>query len=333
MGCTPVKKTKPVNTLRPQKEISAESVPIFKDLNKICQEYSFKGLLGYGRFGQVFLAESKQTGQQVAIKALPKSSFSVAELMQEVEILSELNHPCISKYIGHYQTERYLYVVMEYCEGKQLYTKVIEQDKFSEEETMAIMEQLLRAISYCHSRRIVHRDLKPENVMYSADGVVKLIDFGLSIKLDGMASEELVGTAFYIAPEIVRAKVYTKASDIWSLGIMMYVLLTGCVPVPGQTFDEVIENVKKYKGPSFKQRMWDGISAEAKNLLGRMLDVNYERRITGEEALKHSWFSSRRMTSVSCNESVGEKLKLRKKCFKPEKETLETISEVKVLVF
>jgi calcium-dependent protein kinase len=310
MGCTSAKKASTANPLKSEKDTSGQTSIIEKDLNKVCQQYILKELLGVGKYGRVFRAESKESGREVAIKVMSRSSSSIAELMQEVEILAELKHASISQYVKHYQTEKYLYVVMEYCKGKQLYTKIIEQDKLPEEEAMLIMEHLLRAISYCHSKKVIHRDLKLENVMYSADGIVKLIDFGLSMKLDGVTSEELVGTAFYIAPEIIRAKMYTKASDMWSLGIMMYVLLSGCIPVLGQTFEEVIDNVKKYKGPTFRQDMWNGISEEAKDLLMKLLEINYEGRISVDEALRHQWFNQRR-TTTSCTEFKPEKCRKR----------------------
>ena len=307
MGCTPVKKPNIVNPLRVEKDILEQTIFIEKDLNKVCQEYIFKELLGIGRYGRVFLVESKENKREVAIKAIPRNISSIAELKQEVEILSDLKHMNISQYVNYYQTENYLYLVMEYCKGKQLCAKIIEKDKLSEDEAISIMEHLLKAVSYYHSKKIIHRDLKLENVMYSEDGVVKLIDFGLSIKLDGIPSEELVGTAFYIAPEIIRAKIYTKASDMWSLGIIMYTLLSGCIPISGQTFESIIDNIKKYKGPTFKQEMWDDISTEAKDLLRKMLEINYQKRISADEALRHSWFNKRKTTASSCNESEVEK--------------------------
>eukprot|EP00826_Nyctotherus_ovalis_P051376 TRINITY_DN6415_c0_g2_i9.p1 TRINITY_DN6415_c0_g2~~TRINITY_DN6415_c0_g2_i9.p1 ORF type:complete len:337 (-),score=101.95 TRINITY_DN6415_c0_g2_i9:6-1016(-) len=227
---------------------------------------------------------------QVAIKVISKESSSIDQLTEEIDNLSRVDHPNIVKYFKHYQSEEYLYVVIEYCAGGELFQQIVDREKFTEEEAMSIMEELLRAVSHCHRLGIIHRDLKPENIMYSSEGVLKIIDFGLSMKAGGVTREEIVGTPCYIAPEVIVSERFTKACDIWSLGIVMHVLLSGSVPIGGNTVEEICRKIKMYRGPGFHSALWKDVSEDAKDLLKKMLDPDPEVRITAEEALRHSWF-------------------------------------------
>jgi calcium-dependent protein kinase len=308
MGCTPIKKTKPLNTKKQERKLSNSSLDIMEDFAEVCQQYEYRKSLGYGKYGRVFLAESPETGQQVAVKALSKLATSTTRLTEEIEILAELDHPNIVKYYKHYQSNKYLYLIMEYCEGEELFSEILKCGKLSEEESLVLMEKLLRAVNHCHKLGVIHCDLKPENMMVSSEGNLKVIDFGLSMRLDSGVYQGIAGTPFYIAPEIITQGLYTKASDMWSLGITLHTMLTGYVPVSGKDFDEIKERIKNYTGPSFTSSKWKKISPEAKDLLKKLLEPSYSARITVEEALEHEWFIRAKIDCSLCNLAVLEAL-------------------------
>lgn len=307
MGCIPSKQSQEPLAKTPERKSSTASV-LLSDLGSVTDQFVFKELLGQGRFGRVFLAESAE-GKQVAVKVVSKESSPNSLLMEEVRILSEVDHPSIIKYLRHYESERYLYVVMEYCAGGDLFQKLIDQGKFDEDKAAQVMEELLRAVNYCHRLGIIHRDLKPENILYTSKGTLKLIDFGISVKSEAAANEKLAGTAQYIAPEVYVDEIYSTACDIWSLGVIMYVLLSGHLPIGGENINEIEERVMRYPGPSFKLKKWEQISEEAKDLLKKMLDPDYKARITAAEALKHPWFTSKITKNIKCCSGIIEALR------------------------
>lgn len=308
MGCIPIKKTKPLNIRRTERRFSEDTLSIIEDFSAICHQYRYKRSLGRGKYGRIFLAESVKTNQQVAIKAISRIDSTITEVTKEIEILTEVDHPNIVKYFNHYLSDKYLYVVMEYCEGEELFAKIAERKKFPESKVRAIMEKLLRVINHCHYHDIIHCDLKPENIICSSENILKVIDFGLSKKLNKASYGGISGTAYYIAPEIIKSGLYTKACDIWSLGMTMHVMLSGYVPIEGEEFAEIAKNIRNYEGLTFNSKIWKGISEEAKDLLTRMLDPNHNTRITAAEALNHPWFISRTFGASFCDAEILEAL-------------------------
>ncbi len=305
MGCTPATAPKPT------RKVSVDTRSIMRELSEIPQEYAAKKLLGHGRYGRVLLGESSETHQQVAIKAISKENtdFTTSRLREEIDILSQVDHPNIVKYLEHFESDKYLYIVMEYCSGGDLFHQIVQREKFSEAEAAGIIQDILRGINHCHHMGIIHRDLKPENIMYSAEGVIKIIDFGLSMKEKSYSSEKLAGTAYYIAPEILRDEIFTKACDIWSLGILLHILLSGYVPIAGGTIEEIYDRIMEYKGPSFVGDAWNSVSAEAKDLVRQMLNPDYEKRISAAEALKHPWFNLQKSDTCDCNPQILDSLR------------------------
>lgn len=323
MGCISNKQEIHIPHKKTEPTISSPS-NIQNDLNSITKQYTFKGLIGCGRFGQVFLADSLE-GKEVAIKVIPKENSPNHFLMEEVKILSEVDHPNIIKYLKHYESEKYLYVVTEYCAGGDLFQKIIDQGKFSEDEAVTVMEELLRAINHCHHLGIIHRDLKPENILYTTKRTLKLIDFGISVKSNSTANEKLAGTAQYIAPEIFVDEIYTTACDIWSLGVIMHVLLSSCLPISGDSLGQIELRVMRYGGPTFKLKVWEKVSEEAKDLLKRMLDPDHKTRITAAEALKHPWFTSRTTRAAISYSGIIEALRKYSEFSKDKKNELELV--------
>ena len=171
---------------------------------------------------------------KVAIKVLDKHKLAenIECIMEEVEILNKLDHPNIVKYFETYNDTKYIYLVMEYIQGMQLFDKItsMPNQTFDEREAGIYMEKLLQAVNHCHAQGIIHRDIKPENIMITDNGSVRLIDFGLSkVNKGDKKLTTIAGTPFYMAPEVLDGNYGAKA-DIWSLGVLLYVLVSGYLP-------------------------------------------------------------------------------------------------------
>jgi len=245
-------------------------------------KYNIKSkTLGEGTFGKVFLAEnSVNDNVKVAIKALKKNKVTdeaIEKVKHEVDVLQTLDHPNIVRYFETFESEKSIYLVMEYCEGGELFEQLsISKGKvFTEKQTAKVMKQLFHAISHCHSKGVIHRDLKMENVMYKTKDTtnepeVKIIDFGLSkIKEAGKTSMSTAcGTPYYVAPEVLGSRGYGQECDIWSLGVIMYILLSGEFPFKGNNVLQVFNSIQ-IDNLDLEGKKWQKISPEAKKLLKR----------------------------------------------------------------
>ena len=259
---------------------------------KLTNEYKLGKTLGEGAFGQVRKVIHMATNQERAIKILKKRQQDERKLFLEVSILSKLTHPNIMEIYEFYDDKANFYIVSELCKGGELFDKITEKGTFSEKEACPIMCQLVSAICYCHSNNIVHRDIKPENIMLdNKDGnpIVKLIDWGGARYFSKSKKMSTIkGTPYYIAPEVIK-EVYDEKCDIWSLGVIFYVLLCGYPPFNGDTDTEIMANVQKGTF-QFPKEEWDKISDEAKDLIKKMLTFDPAKRISALEVLKHPWF-------------------------------------------
>jgi calcium-dependent protein kinase len=213
--------------------------------------------------------------------------------LTEIQILKQLDHPNILKIYEFYQDKKNYYIIIELCTGGELFDKIIDQGSFTEKEASAVMKQLLGAVLYANTKTIAHRDLKPENILLdiTSDGGynIKVIDWGTAKTYEpGSKMTEKFGTAYYIAPEVLKQK-YDEKCDIWSCGVILYLLLSGCPPFPGKTDEEVLKNVAKGKY-SIEGEEWEYISTEAKDLIKSMLTYDPTKRISAKEAMEHKWF-------------------------------------------
>lgn len=199
--------------------------------------------------------------------------------------MQQVDHPNIVKYYETYDDKKYIYLCMELCQGGELFSKVIENDRpMTEKEVSTEMAKLLRALQHCHSQDIIHRDIKPENIMYGQQNEIKLIDFGLSITSHkDKENLEVAGTPYYIAPEVLTGT-YGKECDIWSLGVCIYQLLTGKMPFDGYSQEEVFDKITKAEF-----RMPRSLSKPCKDLIQRMLKKDTKDRITARDAMYHEW--------------------------------------------
>ncbi|CZT98189.1 calcium-dependent protein kinase 1 [Plasmodium falciparum NF54] len=278
-----------------------------KKEGKIGESYFKVRKLGSGAYGEVLLCREKHGHGEKAIKVIKKSQFDKMkysitnkiecddkiheEIYNEISLLKSLDHPNIIKLFDVFEDKKYFYLVTEFYEGGELFEQIINRHKFDECDAANIMKQILSGICYLHKHNIVHRDIKPENILLENKHSllnIKIVDFGLSsfFSKDNKLRDRL-GTAYYIAPEVLRKK-YNEKCDVWSCGVILYILLCGYPPFGGQNDQDIIKKVEKGKY-YFDFNDWKNISEEAKELIKLMLTYDYNKRITAKEALNSKW--------------------------------------------
>ncbi|EZG46771.1 calcium/calmodulin-dependent protein kinase [Gregarina niphandrodes] len=260
----------------------------------LVERYHRERKLGSGAYGEVWLCRDRQTNAERAIKFIKKSSVSPGaggSLLDEVEVVKSLDHPNIMKLYEFFGDKKYYYLVMECYKGGELFDEIINRQKFGEADAANILRQVLSGVTYLHRHHIVHRDLKPENLLLeskSKDAQIKIVDFGLSSHFDPSRKlMDRLGTAYYIAPEVLRKK-YDEKCDVWSCGVILYILLCGYPPFGGASDQEILRRVEKGKF-SFDPAEWSQISSDVKELIRQMLEYDPAKRISAEEALGHRW--------------------------------------------
>jgi NIMA (never in mitosis gene a)-related kinase len=250
------------------------------------QKYEIVKNLGKGAYGRVDLAKIKAKGELVAIKKVKFGTMSVKERAkagEEVRFLSSLHHPNIVGYRDSFIERNSLYIVMEYIDGGDLEKRIRQRgiSSFTETEVLFTFVQILLALAYLHERRILHRDLKPQNIFLTNHGIVKLGDLGVAKSLDGTGdlAKTLIGTPFYLAPEIWDQKPYDMAADIWSLGTLLYELCALKKPYEGENSQGLFVAVmKRTRAP-----IPDFYSPELRQLVDGMLSHEPQRRPTAEQ--------------------------------------------------
>eukprot|EP00344_Euplotes_crassus_P003383 CAMPEP_0196995726 /NCGR_PEP_ID=MMETSP1380-20130617/1792_1 /TAXON_ID=5936 /ORGANISM="Euplotes crassus, Strain CT5" /LENGTH=706 /DNA_ID=CAMNT_0042411491 /DNA_START=310 /DNA_END=2430 /DNA_ORIENTATION=- len=258
-----------------------------------------KKVLGKGKFGIVKLATHKKTGKEVAIKMVSKTQMSPEDLelqRNEIEILKVCQHPSIIRLLDIFENETDIYLVMEYMKGGDLFDYLQRRD-FTIPEDLAcdFAHQIATAIFYLHSYGVAHRDLKPENIIVSDDTEspeIKITDFGLS-KIVGPkeTSKEPFGTLSYAAPEILQGLQYNKSVDIWSFGIIVFLILSGCLPFDDDD-DKLTAHNTVYKDPDLYGDHMKGVSKEAISLIKSCLEKSPDERIKIMKILEHKWFAN-----------------------------------------
>jgi len=289
--------------LLPQKEVKEGYMNhakfILDNPGKILDFYEMdKKKLGEGSYGSVCKGKNKSTKLVRAIKTIAKGQMkNVARFQQEIAIMKMMDHPNIIKLYESFEDHRNIYLVMELCSGGELFDKIIESGHFTEVQAAIIMQQIIKAIYYMHENHVCHRDLKPENFLFvSKDKIennsLKIIDFGLSCKFEaGQVLSTKAGTPYYVAPQVLSGK-YDQLSDLWSIGVIMYVMLCGYPPFFGETDPEVLSKVR-LGNFSFNAADWKNISEDAKNLIRCLLKMNPKDRYTAEQTLNHEWIKNK----------------------------------------
>ena len=260
-------------------------------------KYEVKQKIGKGKFGLVKFGINKETKQQVAIKIMAKKNMDKSDLelaKVEIDILKIGQHPNIIKLYDIYENENYIYIIMEYCSGGDLLS-YFEHYEYELKETKVceIIHKLSMAIYYLHSYGIVHRDLKPENILMTdltPEADIRLLDFGLS-KIVGNEEKctEPYGTLSFVAPEVLQGKPYDKSVDLWSIGIITFLLLCGYLPFDDKHSEREIARQTIQDPVPFESKIWNKYSSEAKNFVERLLQKKPEKRLTIKEILEHPW--------------------------------------------
>ena len=265
--------------------------------NELEQGYHILETVGSGSFGTVIHAIENATNRECAIKIINKNNqkySSIQKMKQEIQILKQLKHKNIVEFFGYSETTSKLYIIMEFIKYGTLKSWLSNhKENINEEEASTIITQLLNAVHYLHSHEIVHRDIKPENIMLSENNdltSLKVIDFGLSALLVNEYQErEYCGTFLYMSPEQLEQKMYSKAVDLWSIGIIMYMLLNNGKHPFFNKGDRRLSYIEKIKETKIK--LHNKCSAMAKLLLNKLLEVKPLSRYTVDKALKHPWIT------------------------------------------
>ncbi|XP_040268428.1 MAP/microtubule affinity-regulating kinase 3 isoform X1 [Bufo gargarizans] len=254
--------------------------------------YRLLKTIGKGNFAKVKLARHILTGREVAIKIIDKTQLnptSLQKLFREVRIMKILNHPNIVKLFEVIETEKTLYLIMEYASGGEVFDYLVAHGRMKEKEARAKFRQIVSAVQYCHQKHIVHRDLKAENLLLDADMNIKIADFGFSNEFTvGNKLDTFCGSPPYAAPELFQGKKYDGPEvDVWSLGVILYTLVSGSLPFDGQNLKELRERVLrgKYRIPFY-------MSTDCENLLKRFLVLNPTKRGTLEQIMKDRWINA-----------------------------------------
>ncbi|CAH8482597.1 unnamed protein product [Schistosoma turkestanicum] len=255
-------------------------------------KYRFIRTIGKGNFAKVKLASHVITGQQVAIKIIDKTQLSPSsrqKLFREVRLMKLLDHPNIVKLFEIIDNDKILYLVMEYASGGEVFDYLVAHGRMKEKEARAKFRQIVSAVQYCHQKHIIHRDLKAENLLLDADMNIKLADFGFSNEFSpGTKLDTFCGSPPYAAPELFQGKKYDGPEvDVWSLGVILYTLVSGSLPFDGQTLRELRERVLrgKYRIPFY-------MSTDCESLLKKMLVLNPSKRYTLEMVMKDRWMNT-----------------------------------------
>ncbi|XP_076904166.1 calcium-dependent protein kinase 28-like [Bidens hawaiensis] len=285
-------------TKRQQKVTPCGKRKDFGYLKDFYQRYTTGKLLGHGQFGYTYVAVDKAKGDRVAVKKIDKNKMvlpiAVEDVKREVKILQALNgHENVVKFYNAFEDDNFVYIVMELCEGGELLDRILskKESRYTEKDAAIVVRQMLKVAAECHLHGLVHRDMKPENFLFKSpkeDSPLMATDFGLSDFIrPGRKFTDIVGSPYYVAPEVLKRRSGPE-SDVWSIGVITYILLCGRRPFWDRTEDGIFREVLRNK-PDFKRKPWPNISNGAKEFVRKLL-VKYPRaRLTAAQALSHPW--------------------------------------------
>ncbi|KAK9288626.1 hypothetical protein L1049_017086 [Liquidambar formosana] len=308
-------------------DICRKSIPYSRSINvvkdpigdDIFKRYRIGKELGRGEFGITHQCFDLETGESLACKKISKyklrSEIDVEDVRREVEIMRHLpNHPNIVRFKEAYEDKEAVYLVMELCEGGELFDRIVALGHYTERAAAIVTKTIVEVVQVCHQHGVIHRDLKPENFLFSnatQSSPIKAIDFGLSIFFEpGQRFSEIVGSPYYMAPEVLRRN-YGPEVDVWSAGVILYILLCGVPPFWAETEAGIAQAIVR-SVIDFERDPWPKISEEAKDLVKNMLNPNPYSRLKVEEVLEHPWICNKNKVSDIC---LGENVRTRIKQF------------------
>ncbi|GAB2267006.1 Calcium-dependent protein kinase 14 [Dionaea muscipula] len=281
------------------------------------QRYALGQELGRGEFGITYLCTDKSTGELFACKKISKSKLKtdvdVDDVRREVQIMMHLpEHPNLVSLKGTYEDDEAVHLVMELCEGGELFDRIVARGHYTERAAATTLRTIVEVVQMCHKHGVMHRDLKPENFLFAnkkETAALKVIDFGLSVFFKpGQRFDEIVGSPYYMAPEVLKRN-YGPEVDVWSAGVILYILLCGVPPFWAETEQGVAQAIIR-SVVQFKREPWPKVSDNAKDLVKKMLDPDPRRRLTAEEVLDHPWLQNiQKAPNVSLGEAVRARLK------------------------
>ncbi|KHN06216.1 Calcium-dependent protein kinase 24, partial [Glycine soja] len=285
----------------------------------IFDKYQFGKELGRGEFGVTHRVVDVESGEAFACKKISKTKLrteiDVQDVRREVQIMRHLpQHPNIVAFKEAYEDKDAVYLVMELCEGGELFDRIVAKGHYTERAAANVVKTILEVCKVCHEHGVIHRDLKPENFLFadtSESAPLKSIDFGLSTFYEsGERFSEIVGSPYYMAPEVLRRN-YGQEIDVWSTGVILYILLCGVPPFWAESEEGIAQAIIRGK-VDFTRDPWPKVSDEAKHLVKRMLDPNPFTRITVQEVLDNSWIQNREHGRTI---SLGDQVRMRIKQF------------------
>ncbi|KMT14505.1 hypothetical protein BVRB_4g072770 [Beta vulgaris subsp. vulgaris] len=291
--------------------------------------------LGRGEFGITYLATDLSSGEKYACKSILKkklrTNVDVEDVRREVEIMKQLpKHPNIVTLKDSYEDDNAVHIVMELCEGGELFDRIVARGHYTERAAALVTKTIVEVVQMCHRHGVMHRDLKPENFLFAnkkENSALKAIDFGLSVTFkQGEKFTEIVGSPYYMAPEVLKRH-YGPEIDVWSAGVILYILLCGVPPFWAETEQGVAQAIIR-SVVDFKRDPWPKVSDNAKDLVKKMLDPDPNKRLTAQEVLDHPWLQNiKKAPNVSLGETVKARLKQFSVMNKLKKKALKVIAE------
>ncbi|KAI4625006.1 uncharacterized protein J4E87_005487 [Alternaria ethzedia] len=321
--------------------------PLKRNTHRFRQQYTMQEQLGKGHFASVYLCAEKATGVRYAVKKFEKRSgpgekSKVEGLQQEIAVLMSVSHPALLCLKDTFDEDDGVYLVLELATEGELFNWIVMKQKLTETEARKVFVQLFQSVKYLHERNIVHRDIKPENILLTdKDLSIKLADFGLA-KIIGEESftTTLCGTPSYVAPEILENsnhRRYTRAVDVWSLGVVLYICLCGFPPFSDELYSEdnpyTLSQQIKMGRFDYPSPYWDSVGDPALDLIDKMLTVDVEKRISIDECLQHPWTTQDRISVTDSTDGLTgaiSKLDFSKRKIQRERTMLSSINDVKV---
>lgn len=279
-----------------RKEASKPRAVLPNATPRLREEYQIGRKLGQGQYGITYLCTHKSSGTHFACKSIPKRKLVCKEdyddVLREIQIMHHLSeHPHVVQIKATYEDSVFVHLVMELCAGGELFDRIIQRGHYSERQAAHLIKIIVGVVEACHSLGVMHRDLKPENFLFEStdeDAKLKATDFGLSVFYKpGEVFFEVVGSPYYVAPEVLR-KQYGHEVDVWSAGVILYILLSGVPPFWAENDTGIFKEILKGK-LDFKSDPWPSISESAKDLIKKMLEMDPKKRISAHEVLCHPW--------------------------------------------
>ncbi|CAH9062801.1 unnamed protein product [Cuscuta europaea] len=301
----------------------------------IMATYKLGHELGRGEFGVTYLCTDKSTGEHLACKSISKKKLrtqvDIDDVKREVQIMKHLpRHPNIVSLKDTYEDDHAVHLVMELCEGGELFDRIVARGHYTERAAAVVTRTIVEVIQICHKNGVMHRDLKPENFLFAnkkETAALKAIDFGLSVTFKpGETFKEIVGSPYYMAPEVLKRN-YGPEVDVWSAGVILYILLCGVPPFWAETEKGVAQAIIR-SVVDLKKDPWPKVSDNAKDLVKKMLNPDPTKRLTALEVLDHPWLqNAQKAPNVSLGETVIARLKQFSMMNKLKKRALKVIAE------